>query len=504
MPHPLFHAKNQSGTVTVCGLPRCFLGHRVGERDGIFAGWEWNGNQLRVYNDRYGFYPLFYFATPDEIAISPSIPQLVSLGAPLEIDHDALAIYLRLGFMLGEDTPFRSIRALPPDTRFTWSPGQLEVSGQLAISRQHDLNRNDAVEGYITFFREAIRKRVPAGREFCVPLSGGRDSRHILFELYSQGFRPRFTITMEPFPARSHEDIRIAAEVCRTLGIPHVVRPQPDTRFETELHKNWKTSFCTDEHQWALAMAAYLRGKVECLYHGVAGDTLTESVFSTQEHVNLFAKGDFEALASTLLRLPDNGLLRKMLRPEAYRRVNPERAIARLSAELRRHAQAPNPIGSFYLWNKGRREVTLIPNCLWRDIGTTYSPYLDHDLFDFLSALPARSIIGTGLHTEVIHKAYPQYAHLPFEDEAAPRRPNHSFYRRFARKTLQYVGLHRSAWLRNTYLIPRLMRCLADSSYSGSISWLAPTAIYLLQLEELVRTKGSQPNPRSLRLEETP
>lgn len=497
MPHPFFHARKQHDDVSVRGLPQCLMGHRVGERDGIFAGWEWDGKQLRVFNDRYGFYPLFYFVTNDEVAVSPSLPDLVSKGAPLELDYDALSVYLRVGFMLGEDTPFRAVRALPPDTLFTWSPGKLDVQGKLSLAGVRELNREQAIEGYIAHFREAIRKRPPTSSEFCVPMSGGRDSRHILLELHRQGFQPRFCITMDPYPPRSNEDARVAREVCRVLGVEHVVPAQPDTRFETELRKNWKTSFCTDEHQWTLAMADFLAGKVDCLYHGVAGDTLTQSAFSTREQVELFARGKIAGVARTLLGSGENSFLEKMLRTRAFEKVSWERAEARLMTELRRHESAANPIGSFYLWNKARREVSLIPNCLWRDLGTTYSPYLDHDLFDFLSALPAKLIVGTDLHTEVIHKAYPQFAQVPFEDKNAPERPDAAFFRRFAKNTLEYVTRQKSEWLKRSYVVPRLMRCLADASYSGSINWLAPLSIYLLQLEDLVRTKASQAVPPS-------
>jgi hypothetical protein len=493
MPQPFFHASKHHDKLTVRGLARGFLGHRLGERDGIFAGWEWDGNELRVFNDRYGFYPVFYFATNDEVAISPSIPELVAMGAPLEPDYDALSVYLRLGYMLGEDTPFRAIRALPPDARFTWSPGKLEVHGELTLAARREMGREQVIEGYIEHFREAIRRRPPTSPEFCVPMSGGRDSRHILLELHRQRAQPRFCITMEPYPPRSGEDVRVASEVCRALGVKHIVREQPDRRFETELRKNWETSFCTDEHQWTLAMAGYLKGKVECLYHGVAGDTLTQSAFSTREQVDLFAKGNIAGVAQTLLGPPQSSFLEKMLRTRAFEKVNRERAEARLMAELRRHEPAANPIGSFYLWNKGRREVSLIPNCLWRDLGTTYSPYLDHDLFDFLSAVTAKLIVGTDLHTEVIHKAYPQFAHVPFEDKKAPERPDAAFFRRFAKNTLEYVTRQKSEWLKRSYVVPRLMRCLADSSYSGSITWLGPLSIYLLQLEDLIRTKGEAP-----------
>lgn len=49
--------------------------------------------------------------------ISTSLVQLLELGAPGEWNDAAMAVFLRLGFFLGEDTPVVHIRAMPPNGR---------------------------------------------------------------------------------------------------------------------------------------------------------------------------------------------------------------------------------------------------------------------------------------------------------------------------------------------------------------------------------------------------
>jgi len=47
-----------------------------------------------------------------------------------------------------------------------------------------------------------VQRRLPAGDErVIVPLSGGRDSRHVLFELVAQRCRPIETVTIHHYPA---------------------------------------------------------------------------------------------------------------------------------------------------------------------------------------------------------------------------------------------------------------------------------------------------------------
>ncbi len=61
-----FHARGVGDGVTVDGPHSHVLGWPLEpesgrDREGIFASWHWDGRRLRVRNDRYGFYPLYYF-----------------------------------------------------------------------------------------------------------------------------------------------------------------------------------------------------------------------------------------------------------------------------------------------------------------------------------------------------------------------------------------------------------------------------------------------------------
>src|SRR5262245_34863668 len=93
-------------------------GHKIrhpgmSEPDCVFVECSWYGNRLRVRNDRYGFYPFYYFANSHEIAISTSIVRLLEAGASPVLDDAGLAAFLRLGFFLGVETSFLEIRSLP-------------------------------------------------------------------------------------------------------------------------------------------------------------------------------------------------------------------------------------------------------------------------------------------------------------------------------------------------------------------------------------------------------
>ena len=122
---PFIHIKKVGDHFKIKGQEDSFLGHEIkapgsAPGEGVFARWHWDGQTLKVETDRYGFYPLYYFVANGECAVSPSLVKLVELGAPTEWDYEGLAVFLRIGFFLGEDTPFKSIRSLPSLATFLW------------------------------------------------------------------------------------------------------------------------------------------------------------------------------------------------------------------------------------------------------------------------------------------------------------------------------------------------------------------------------------------------
>jgi len=497
MADPFFRAAIAGNRYEIAGTPSLALGHklepaRIPIPDGIFAEWSWDGRRLTVRNDRYGFYPLYYFSRPGEICVSPSIPELLAQGAPAELDEAGLAVFLRLGFFIGEDTPFKAIRALPPAAKFEWREGHLQVAGAYAWGKRQSLKRSEAVDAYISLFRTAIRRRLPSREDFAVPISGGRDSRHILLELCAAGYRPQFCVTIPRFPPAEHEDVVVATALTRALGLRHVVLRQPRSHLRAEFRKNCQTSFCADEHAWLVALVDYLRGRASIVYEGIGGGILSESKSQEldpedAERALLFNSARFSDLARLLLGRKEAGLAR-FLHSHQYRRLGHDLGVDRLVAELEKHADAPNPWRSFLFWNRLRREVALSPYSMMTRAAQVYTPYLDHDLYDLLTSLPATMLLE--FHTETIRKAHPRFASIPF----AQRRPPASVDRRHARLLALELGWYtarqtQSPLVRTSTLLPRLLLGVLHGDYARIMRAVHPLVPYLLQLGGLMEER---------------
>jgi asparagine synthase (glutamine-hydrolysing) len=478
----------------VTGATSAFLGRRHNEVDsaaeGTWAEWAWEDGSLQFRNDRFGFYPVFYFFDNDRHGISTSIIDLLELGAPPELDDDALAVFLRLGTFLADDTPFRSIRAAPPGCDIAGPPDATRWRpGAHRDGPRAELSRAEATSRYGDLFQEAVEK-LPLAQDdtVAVPLSGGRDSRHILFALARAGRLPRSCITMKHYPPKSNEDAAIAAQVAKAVGVPHVLLDPPPRVIRAERTKNRMTHFCASEHTWILPLADYARTTgVTVLLDGVAGDVLSAGLFLTEERLKLYESGRLRELAEALLG--GEGYLPKLLPAALYGRWTRERAIRRLETELARHVGAPNPVGQFYFWNRTRRQIALSPwSILARDC-TVMAPYLDHQLYDFLYGLPASFLLDHAFHTEAIRQFYPEFADIPYETKSFRVRSTRSRVAALALSATAFAGSPSTdmSYVRRSFILPRIAKALVNLEFGTHLRQMLNTPVYLSQLAGLRR-----------------
>ncbi len=461
-----------------------------------FASWHWDGVRLVVRNDRYGFSPLFYCADDDRVIVSPSLATLLALGAPTDIDYTALGTLLRLSFLLGDDSVFRHIRMLPPAAQFNWSATGHHVSGSYVLGKPDGISRDAALDGYIDLFRSAMRNYV-APRQFAVPLSGGRDSRHIFLELCESGNPPDAAITVRYEPTIQTEDVAVAGKLAAAAGVRHVVLDGSPS-LAIEWQKNLQTGFCTYEHGWVMAMAAHLQGRYAAAYDGVGGDLLSTGLANTERRQGLIEKGDFGGLADSFLI--DDGALHRMLRPMPAALASREAVRDRFVREFQRHADAPNPLGSFLFWNRARRVTSLSPACILGRATEIWCPYLDRQLFDFLVTLPARLLLNEKeyhrFHTDAILRGYPRFAQIPFSAKL-PERKRHAAYARALCYELLAKALEtrRMPLLRASYVFSRVGLHMVHPGQSIRAPERARDLLYLIQVGSTLRPRARARRP---------
>lgn len=420
----------EDGRAHASGLSHYRRGHDLSpgterdQSDGLRAEWSWDGRTLTAKTDEYGLHPIYYFHDGRRFAISTNPLKILAAGFASPVDFEALGLFLRMSNFFGSDTPWSKIKAMPPNATLTMSAEGLRVvggppPGPRAIEK---ITHEEALDGFVDRVAEAVRRRPPISTSWVHPLSGGRDSRHLLLELCKQGHRPKEAVTWAPFRGGGGREAQAAGDVARALGIPHT-RVTPTRSFTSyEFDKNLDTGFCAPDHYLFIPLREYMCGRTECIYDGIAGDVLSQDSFMTIERRNMFAQGRFEELALDHFRTMglSEASLRWLVGEDAYRRMPIEGSITKFVDSCRVFRDHPRGYTLWTFYTRTTRMVGLAPYHIFRDIATVYAPYLDRDVFEFMTAIPAE-IVRTGhFHDDAIARAYPEFASLPYA--ASPSR----------------------------------------------------------------------------------
>jgi asparagine synthase (glutamine-hydrolysing) len=330
-------------------------------------------------------------------------------------NYEALAVFLRLGFFLGDETAWANRRIAAP-------PGMNDVARTTLwdtpqpVATVRDRTRSELVDTYTELFREAVSRWLPA-EPFALPISGGADSRHILLELVRQGCPPQWTLTAQSNAFNFYQDVASARVISEYVSVPHRTVPVR-LSYEAELEKNELTDFQADEHGWVPPLARALQEVTIESFDGIGGGVLSAGSFLSPERLKLAT--DPEQLAEHLMGSEES--LRRVLAPDFYELVPRDIAKSAIVAEYERWRHEANPIGAFFFRNRTRREIALQPFTLMYPTAM-HTPYLDPDLVSFLRTIPAEELVGHTLHREVIHTAFPDSRHVPFAKDRVVSRP---------------------------------------------------------------------------------
>ncbi|MFN5997719.1 MAG: hypothetical protein ACK47C_17470 [Paracoccaceae bacterium] len=420
---PVLHLRYGAGNVTLSGDVSAFVGHRIGPRDsslGLYGSWQWDGDTLRAEVDPLGFFSLFVYQNGTEIALSPSILQLLALGADPEPDRIALAVFHRIGSFLGEDTPFRHIKVLPPGGKLVWREGVATVTGNLAIPREQALTRVQAVEGFIDLPRAAIRRFLAAwDGPIVLPLSGGRDSRHILLELVHQGRKPDTAATFHQGGRYLDREVLAARAITARAGVPHTLLGHPRRRLRDALRAVLLTQLCADEHAQMMPMHDFLAGSPSAaVLDGIGGDILTNPDDSAADFFDRARKGDYDGIARKLAA-GHGSVISRAGHPGGAGAIHSpdleEAAITRIAQAIRAFDAAPDPYQAFWFWNRTRREIAFVSTGILGGAAMVSCPFLSPEFVELGLSLPFSVTRDQKLHDDAIAKAYPDFADIPYE-----------------------------------------------------------------------------------------
>ncbi len=391
--------------------------------------------EVQLTADRLGMLPVFYAESGGRLLAGGSLSEVVRrLEAP-RFDDEAVSAYFTLGYYVGDRTPVEGVRVLRPGETVRMRDGVLQrTTGGGEPPAPFRGGYGEAVEEYRARFAASMRQRLV--RDAVLPISGGRDSRHILGELLRQGERPARLITLA---TGGSTDPAVAARIAERLGVPLSEIPEGPSAVDRERCKVRSNHYLTDENAWFVDLLPHLAGP---LLDGIGGDVLSNGLYFDAETAELLRRGDVETAAGHYCDRFGTGYRGFLSRPYRRRWARPV-GMPLISEELGRHQRAPDPVKSFLFWNRTRREIALLPLGMAAARVPVLLPYLDEGLLPFLLSLPAEVFGRPGFHDATLARAYPELADIPYAEKIKGK----GAARRERRESLSLLGLSRSPLL---------------------------------------------------------
>src|SRR5215475_9738577 len=196
-----------------------------------FAFWDCTSRTLVLARDRLGIKPLYYAATPERVLFASQLKafRAVPRWRPT-IDDDAVAGFLRYGYIAQPRTIYHEASKLPPGHTLTlrvgadptphcfWDLRAIAISGQRRNDPAPDAD--EAIERLDTLLRDSVRLRMISDVPLGAFLSGGIDSSTVVALMQAQSTRPVKTFSIG-FHEAGYDEAQSAKRVAAHLGTDH-------------------------------------------------------------------------------------------------------------------------------------------------------------------------------------------------------------------------------------------------------------------------------------------
>jgi asparagine synthase (glutamine-hydrolysing) len=236
--------------------------------------------QFFMARDRVGKKPLYYARAGSRLAFASELKGLLELcpGLSRELDPEALAAYLELGYIAGELSVYREVRKLPPAhwATFNLADGVWELRRywSLPAPGSSELDEAQALDTLEELLDDAVRLRLQSDVPVGVFLSGGLDSSLVAAFVARQ--RPELVAYTAAFSDPRFDESPHAAKVAQWLGLPHHILPvtADDGGALEELGRQFDEPFADSSLLPTFLISRAIRQEVTVALSGDGGDEL--------------------------------------------------------------------------------------------------------------------------------------------------------------------------------------------------------------------------------------
>ena len=198
----------------------------LGRLNGMFAFglWDAKTRTLLLARDRLGIKPLYYYADDRVLLFGSEIKAILQYpGIDRRLDAAALVDYFALNHVPAPATPFRRVRALPPGSTLSVTPGSVVVRPYWELDLPDPDDQASAaahVQAVRDLVDDAVERQLVSDVPLGAFLSGGIDSTAVVEAAQRARGGPLETFSVR-FAETSHDEGPYARLAASALGSVH-------------------------------------------------------------------------------------------------------------------------------------------------------------------------------------------------------------------------------------------------------------------------------------------
>lgn len=308
--------------VMLSGFVRWGVEETLRRMAGMFALalWDRRERTLVLARDRLGKKPLYYTHGEERFLFGSELKALhADRSFRPQLDRDALALYVRYGYVPSPHSIYRGVSKLPPGHFLTVRAGRpggsaafWDVRAVVSEGVRHplDLSEEEALGTLESLLSDAVAKRMIADVPLGALLSGGIDSSLVVAMMQAKSSRPVRTFTIG-FQIPEFNEADKARAVAEHLGTDHTelyVTAEQARAVIPKLPDLYDEPFADPSQIPTFLVCALARQSVTVSLSGDGGDELfggytrylwAESIWRAMRSI----PAPLRALASSLIRL---------------------------------------------------------------------------------------------------------------------------------------------------------------------------------------------------------
>lgn len=196
----------------------------------VFALWDKQKRCLHLVRDRLGIKPIYWGIIAGSLVFASELKAMRELsGRKPEVDRNALASFMRYGYVPTPHSIYKGISKLHPGSILTMTQNvdpvinqywDMEKVARKGLAEQLEINEHEATIQVGNILSDAVKQRMVSDVPLGALLSGGIDSTVVTALMQEHSINPVKTYTIG-FQSRNYDEAKYAKSIAEYLGTDH-------------------------------------------------------------------------------------------------------------------------------------------------------------------------------------------------------------------------------------------------------------------------------------------